>query len=155
MNELKPKFLLDENLNRLTKWLRMLGYDAAIYKGVSIHNKVRLAKKERRIYLTRSQKTAKLKEEFSRFLIRAVNHQQQLEELRKFLKFDDDFILTRCIECNRKLEKISKEKIKENIPPYIYETFIEFTICRKCGKVYWKGSHYASMKRQLKNMLTI
>ncbi len=155
MKEIKPKFLLDENLNRLARWLRMLGYDAAVYKSVSIHNKVRLAKKERRIYLTRSKKTAKLKEEFSRFLISEVDHQQQLGELRQFLKFNDDFIFTRCIECNKKIEKISKEKIKEIIPPYIYETFIEFTICRKCGKVYWQGSHYASMKRQLKNMLTI
>ncbi len=155
MEELKPKFLLDENLNRLAKWLRMLGYDATIYKSVSIPNKLRLTKKERRIYLTRSPKTAKLKEKFSRFLIRTVDHQQQLGELKKFLKFDDNFLFTRCIECNRKLEKISKEKIKGIIPPYIYETFIEFTICRKCGKVYWQGSHYASMKRQLKNMLTI
>ncbi len=155
MKEIKPKFLLDENLNRLAKWLRMLGYDAAIYKSVSIHNKVRLAKKERRIYLTRSKKIAKLKEEFSRFLIRAVTHQQQLGELKQFLKFNNDFIFTRCIECNRKLEQISKEKIKEIIPSHIYETFTEFTICCKCGKVYWQGSHYASMKMQLKNMLTI
>jgi uncharacterized protein with PIN domain len=155
MKELKPKFLLDENLNRLARWLRMLGYDAAVYESVSIHNKVRLAKKERRIYLTRSKKTAKLKEEFSRFLIRADDHQHQLGELRQFLKFNDDFIFTRCINCNRKLEKISKEKIKEIILPNIYKTFNEFNICRKCGKVYWKGSHYASMKRQLKNMLTI
>jgi len=155
MKEIKPKFLLDENLNRLARWLRIFGYDAAVYRSTGIHNKVRLAKKERRIYLTRSKKLAKLNEEFSRFLIKANDYQHQLGELRHFLKFDDDFIFTRCIECNRKLEKISKEKIKEIIPSYIYETFIEFTICRKCGKVYWKGSHYASMKRQLKNMLTI
>jgi len=155
MKELKPKFLLDENLTRLARWLRMLGYDATVYENVSIHNKIRLAKKERRIYLTRSKKTAKLKEEFSRFLIRANDHQHQMGELNQFLKFENDFIFTRCINCNRKLEKISKEKIKEIIPPYIYETFNEFNICRKCGKIYWQGSHYASMKRQLKNMLTI
>ena len=39
MAENRKKFLLDENLGKLAKWLRMLGYDAAVYKSISIEKK--------------------------------------------------------------------------------------------------------------------
>lgn len=152
---LKPKFLLDENLNRLAKWLRMLGYDAAVYKSINIHNKIRLVNRERRIYLTRDKTLAKKKEKFTRVLIKSEKHLEQLKEILDYISYNEEFVFTRCIDCNRILYDISKGKIKELIPPFVLENHSHFKVCRKCGKVFWMGTHYQEMKKELKNILTI
>ncbi len=150
---LKPKFLLTENLNRLAKWLRMLGYDAAIYKSISFHNMIRLAVKERRIILTRSTKQAKSNLKFSRILIKADNHLQQLKELKEVISFNEHYIFLRCLLCNKLLIEIAKEKIKDLVPEFIYENQTDFKVCRKCGKIYWQGTHYKAMLAEIKNTL--
>jgi len=72
--EKRPKFLLAENLGKLAKWLRFLGYDAALYRKISLDNMIRIANKDNRIILTRSKKVAKNKRKFKRILIKSENH---------------------------------------------------------------------------------
>ncbi|MCK5027974.1 MAG: Mut7-C RNAse domain-containing protein [Candidatus Pacebacteria bacterium] len=150
---LKPKFLLTENLNRLAKWLRMLGYDAAIYKSISFHNMIRLAKKERRIILTRSNKQAKSNLKFSRILIKADNHLEQIKELKEVITFNEQYTFLRCLLCNKLLYGISREKVKDLVPEFIYENQTDFKVCRKCGKIYWHGTHYKAMLMELRKIL--
>jgi len=153
MASLKPKFLLSENLNKLARYLRMLGYDAAIYKSISFSNKIRLVNKERRIYLTESTKESRSKHKFSRFLILSVKVSDQLFEIRKYIRFPNEFLFSRCIECNKLLYPIAKEKISQLIPEYIFENHINYLACRKCGKIYWKGTHYTDMVGKLEKYL--
>lgn len=150
---LKPKFLLTENLNRLAKWLRMLGYDAAIYKSISFHNMIRLAVKERRIILTRSSKQAKSNLKFSRILIKSDNHLEQIRELKEIISFNEHYIFLRCLLCNKLLSGISREKVKDLVPELIYENHTDFKVCRKCGKIYWQGTHYKAMLAELGKIL--
>jgi uncharacterized protein len=154
MAENKKKFLLDENLGKLAKWLRMLGYDAAVYKSISIEKKISLCNKERRIFLTRNKKTAKRKEQFSRILIKTEKYDEQLQEILHLLEFNDETLSSRCLECNYELQELQVEKIKDLVPENVRYNFPDYKICRKCGKIFWKGSHYASMKSKLKNLLT-
>ncbi len=151
----KPKFLLDENLNRLAKWLRLLDYDAAVYKSISFHNAIRVANRERRIFLTRDRNLAGSNLIFSRRLIMSVDHRDQLKELNDIVTVKEEYLFSRCILCNKRLFNIPKKKIKELIPEFVYESFDEFKLCRKCGRIFWKGSHYKAMKEELKNLLTI
>ena len=151
-NVLKPKFLLTENLNRLSKWLRMLGYDATIYKSISLSNMIRLAVKERRIILTRSAKQAKSNLKFSRILIKSDNHFKQIKELKEIITFNEQYTFSRCLVCNKQLYGISKEKVKDLVPEFIYENQADFKVCRKCGKIYWQGTHYKVMLEVLKNI---
>lgn len=150
----RKKFLLDENLGKLAKWLRMLGYDAAVYKSISIEKKISLCYKERRILLTRSKKIVKRGECFSRILIKAEKYDKQLQEMLPLLELNNDLLFTRCIECNNEMREIKIEKIDGLVPESVKYNFSEFKICRKCGKVYWRGSHYDAMKSKLKNLLT-
>jgi len=154
MAENRKKFLLDENLAKLAKWLRMLGYDVAIYRSINNEKKISLCNKERRVYLTRSNKIAKRKEIFSRMLIRTEKYDEQLLEMLHLLEFNNKMLSSRCLVCNDKLQKIQVEKIKDLIPKYVTDNFSDFKICRKCGKIFWNGSHYAAMKSKLKNLLT-
>jgi len=155
MIEKRPKFLLDDNLGKLAKWLRILGYDSVVYQSISIEKKISTCIKERRIFLTRSKKTAGRKESFSRILIISDNHEQQLQEISNLLILSADLLFSRCTECNFNLQMVKKEKIQKLIPEFIYNNFKEFNVCRKCGKIFWKGSHYNAIKYKLNNLLTI
>ena len=154
MSENRKKFLLDGNLGRLAKWLRMLGYDVAVYKSISIEKKISLCTKERRIFLTRSNKIAKRKESFSRILIKAEKYDEQLQEISQLLELNSERLFSRCLKCNYRLQDILAEKIDGLVPESVMHNFSEFKICRKCGKIYWRGSHYDAMKSKLKNLLT-
>ena len=151
MDNLKrPKFLLAENLNKLAKWLRILGYDAAIYKSISFLQRTNLAKRERRIYLTRSKKEANSNLIFSRILLKSGSYLEQIEELKKILNYDENKIFSRCTVCNRKLYPIEREKISGEIPKKVFANFTSFYVCRKCGNFYWRGSHFDVMKEKIK-----
>ena len=152
MKTLKPKFLLSENLNRLARYLRMMGYDAVVYKSISFSNKIRLLNKDRRTYLTRSSKESKSNQKFNRFLIKSTNINEQLQEIKKYITFPNDFIFSRCIECNKLLYNIEKEKVSKLVPEYILQNHENFLVCRKCGKIYWKGTHYQDMMKKLSEL---
>ena len=155
MSQNRKKFLLDENLGKLAKWLRMLGYDSVVYKSISIEKKIYLCVKERRIFLTRSKKIAKMNEHFSRILIRTEKYDNQLKEILPLLEINNEMFFSRCLECNNRLQAIKTEKIDGLVPENVKHNFTDYKICRKCGKIYWRGSHYDAMKSKLKNLLTI
>ena len=136
MAENRKKFLVDENLGKLAKWLRMLGYDAAVYKSISIEKKISLCVKERRIFLTRSTKIAKRKERFSRILIKSEKYDKQLQELLHVLEFNAKMLSSRCLECNYKLQELQIEKIRDLVPENVRNNFPDYKICRKCGKFF-------------------
>ncbi|MDP8268359.1 MAG: Mut7-C RNAse domain-containing protein [Candidatus Tenebribacter davisii] len=148
------KFLLDENLGKLAKWLRILGYDSAVYKCISSKKKIYLCEKEHRIFLTRSKKIASRKEQFLRILIKSEKSDEQIMELLNIIKLDNELIFTRCTKCNYILKDIDVKSIENLIPRDIIDNFSEFKICRKCGSIYWHGSHYVAMKDKLNNLLT-
>ncbi len=155
MSQNRKKFLLDENLGKLAKWLRMLGYDSVVYKSISIEKKISLCVKERRIFLTRSKKIAKMNEHFFRILIRTEKYDNQLKEILPLLEINNEMFFSRCLECNNGLQAIKAENIDGLVPENVKHNFTDYKICRKCGKIYWHGSHYDAMKSKLKNLLTI
>ena len=153
MKKNRKKFLLDENLGALTKWLRILGYDAAVYRSISIEKKISLCNKERRVFLTRCNKIARRKESFSRRLIKTEKYDKQLLEIQDLIELRDDILFSRCLKCNLKLHKIQMEKIADLIPENVKYNFSDFKICRKCGRIFWNGSHYEAMKSRLENLV--
>ena len=106
------------------------------------------------MFLTRSNKIAKRNEKFSRILIRTEKYDKQLQELQDLIKLEDIILFSRCLDCNSKLQKVQVEKIEGLVPENVRYNFSDFKICRKCGKIYWNGSHYDAMKSKLKNLLT-
>ena len=117
----RPRFLLAGNLNKLAKWLRILGYDAATYKSISFENMIRIAVKDKRIILTRCKKQAKSKKKFKRILIISDIPKLQLIELKELIEYDEAHIFSRCGKCNKILYKIEREKIQKKIPKFVFE----------------------------------
>jgi hypothetical protein len=137
----RNKFLVDDNLGRLAKWLRLLGFDTGFYAAVSLPVLSRLANKEGRIFLTRSKKNAGLKIFDKSLLIKSSGIFEQLRELSPLLVFSPEKMFTRCSLCNNKLVDIEKERVTGLVPEYVYQNQQRFNICRKCGKIYWQGTH--------------
>jgi len=146
------KFVADNMLGKLARRLRMLGFDT-VYSGESSdEDLVKIARREDRLLLTRDTRLAELKV-IKALLIKSLDYPAQVKQVMKDLnlKVARGKAFARCIECNNLIEKIEKGKIKDKVPEFVYETNEEFTFCPKCQKVYWKGSHYEKMVKEIES----
>jgi len=136
-------------LGKLCRYLRICGIDTQ-YSNEGL-KAILLAKKEGRIVLT---KNTQLKNKEGIFFVESENLLTQLKiiiiqfNLTNKLNF-----FSRCLCCNELLVSVEKEKIKDRIPFYTYKNFNEFAECLKCGRVYWKGSHYEKMVNDIKKVV--
>ncbi|MBC7129009.1 MAG: Mut7-C RNAse domain-containing protein [Thermoplasmatales archaeon] len=146
------KFLCDEMLGRLAKWLRVMGYDVLYLKNVEDEKIVENAIKEDRILLTRDKKLAKKFKNSLYIEEKDLDGQiRKVVEAFEITKNEENF-LSRCIICNVEIEEIEKEKVKGKVPENVFENFEEFWICKKCGRIYWAGTHWKNMKEKMEKI---
>jgi len=139
------RFICDSTLGKLTKYLRILGFDA-----VSINNLDVLSAYENLanppLLFTRRRKTISYQ---PMILIKTNRIEEQIKEIESIIKpyiTGDDF-MTHCIECNALLESTNKADIEARVPEYIYHHHEEFKVCPSCKKVYWEGTHTKHIKK--------
>lgn len=152
---MQKKFLITVDAQKLAKWLRLLGYDTKVIKAVSLLNLIRIAQKEKRIIVSRSKDVLNHPLPFDRIYIHSNTLEEQLQEIKEFLKFSPAEIFTRCPEDNEVLKEVSKSEIIKLIPEKVAEQYDDFRICHRCGRVYWKGSHYEKILEELENIFEI
>jgi uncharacterized protein with PIN domain len=63
------------------------------------------------------------------------------------LRFDNTFSL--CTECTHRLQSIDKEEARGKVPPFVFSTQEQLYQCHKCGKLYWRGTHWRNMRTEL------
>lgn len=139
----QPKFIVDYMCGRLAKWLRMLGYDT-VYLNKNLKQKILLKSlQEQRIVITRNTKLSP-KKAYKLIFIKYDKVFDQIKQVFEELKLrpTEENFFHRCSLCNSLLVEIEKEKIKEVVPEYVFNTQEKFFKCDKCNKVYWKGTHY-------------
>ena len=146
--------MLESGLERVAYWLRLLGVDALILEGEVSKDKV-LSYSDR-VFITTSRKLEKHLKAWhvDYFVLPKEDWKVQLCLLLKYFKIEAKLKLNRCYHCNQELVLVNREEIKDKIPPLVYKYGRDFTLCPKCGKVYWKGSHHPKLKRILKNILS-
>ncbi len=149
------KFIADEMVGKLAKMLRILGYDVAYMTGVPDIEFIRAAKAEGRLLLTRDVVLSN-ESGISTLLIRSTDIEEQLAQVMKDLglKPDRQRMFTRCSEDNTALERAEKGALKGKVPEKVLEEYAEFLRCPKCGRIYWKGSHYDDLMDTLGPYLT-
>jgi uncharacterized protein with PIN domain len=107
------RFLCDQMLGSLARWLRFLGYDA-LYPGVEDDTELlRLAKKECRLLLTRDRELAE-RAGAGGVLIRSVELDGQILQLKAGLGLDlrTGQRMLRCPRCNSILAEAPKEDVQ-------------------------------------------
>ncbi len=148
MDHPAPRLLADCMLGRLTKWLRLLGYDTVYLNDASDHQLARLARSDGRVLLTRDRALA-ARRGLDSLLIRSEQLEEQVEQVREALGPPPDSSLSRCSVCNTTLEDVSPGEVADRVPPYVRERHAEFRHCPGCGRVYWSGSHVEAMDEQV------
>ena len=143
-----PKFVVDANLGRLTRYLRLLGFDCLYRNDYDDETVAKIASQKHRIVLTRDRILLQRKIITHGYFVRAVTPKLQVKEvLKRFDLFRLIAPFTRCTRCNGKLEKTEKQEIAHRLEPLTKKYYDCFLICSKCGQIYWQGSHYTRSKR--------
>ncbi len=134
------RFIVDEMLLRLGRWLRLLGQDVANPNGEDDKELLKRAKQENRTLITRDKRLAEFCSSAgaSCVLIKSARLEGQLEEMAK-LGIPLDLNPTRCTICNSPLRKVEPSEK-------------EMWICEGCGKLYWQGSHWKRIAETLKDL---
>lgn len=144
-------------MGRLARWLRIAGFDTLFFRDIDDGRLVRIALKEERILLTRDTGI------LERRLITAGR-------LKAILIDDDDVKVqlrqviaafglagklapfTRCSECNEPLMAREQEEVKELVPRHVFQTQTQYMQCPVCERVYWRGTHWKKMARELEEI---
>jgi uncharacterized protein with PIN domain len=146
------KFICDDNLGKLAKWLRTLGYDTLFSMDIEDTELVSKALKENRIILSRDTKLKRFKSAEKILLLLSSNKplEQLKEVLKKYnLKPDGKILFTRCIVCNEVLVSVLKKEVENKVPPFVFKTQESFVYCSKCDKLYWGGTHVKNLKKKI------
>ena len=138
-------------LGRLARWLRLIGLDTLYFKCVSDEELLERTRSENRFLLTRDKRLHHhaLREELRSVLIPASSNSEVLAFVSKIfnIKFDIDPSSSRCPLCNGKITSVEKENIRSKIPSLTFKRYDQFWHCIQCGKIYWIGKHYKSMRK--------
>jgi uncharacterized protein with PIN domain len=150
----KAKFICDVHLGTLSKYLRFLGFDTIYRNDYSDSEIVRVAVVEKRIILTKDRGILKRRIVEDGYLVRGIKPWEQLEEVLKVYNLrGKEKLFSRCSECNGIVVSVGKKDVWENLQPKTREYYHEFYRCQECGKIYWKGSHYDSLEKNMKKIL--
>ena len=147
------KFICDDNLGKLAKWLRTLGYDTLFFDPIEDGELVSKALKENRVVLSRDSHLSRFKLKLGERILHVASD-EPLEQLKRVvehfkLKTDKKLLFSRCLICNQVLEKVEKEKIKDRLYPFVYQTQDNFVYCSKCDKIFWSATHVEKMNKTL------
>lgn len=147
----KKTFVVDAMLGKLSKKLRLLGYDTVYSSDIDDDKLIQLAKDENRIIISKDSQLVKkaIKQNLTTILI------SETEEIKQFREINEKIILeklieggkSRCTICNGVLSKIEKKDVDGKIPKGVLENTEEFWKCEKCQKIYWEGSHIRNLQK--------
>ena len=143
------KFICNGMLGRLCRLLRIIGIDAAYSnEGMAI---LLSARKEGRTILTRN---TRLRGKQGVFFIDSPETSLQLRTVIDSYDLSNEVKpFTRCVICNETLIPVEKDAVKNMVPYFTYKHFEEYAQCPQCDRVYWKGSHYKNMLKEVEAML--
>ena len=148
------RFIADVHLGRLARQLRMMGLDTAWSNRLGDDEIVRAARREARIILTRDRGLLKRRAVTHGYLVRALDPREQLGEvLARFDAARQVRLFSRCMDCNGPLARVSRRVVLDAVPAAVAETCSEFSRCCGCAKVYWRGTHWETMKKLAADVL--
>ena len=155
---MQHRFVVDVNVGRLARWLRIMGYDTLFPSERGDNELVRIALKESRTLVTKDYGIARRRAarlgQMRVVHIKDDHVRGQLRQLVKELKLDFKGGFTRCVCCNLALEQAAKEEAAARLPAYVLATQCKFMRCPQCLRLYWKGTHWSNMKSELERAIS-
>ena len=154
-----PKLICDDHLEKLARRLRLLGFDVLFEKGMDDSALAALAQRENRILLTRDRRLLMRKNvSLGMHVWHDDPEKQVLEVLGRLRGTDSPGPFGRCTVCNGELRRIPAsspeyEEALNEAPPRVRIWRTEYDRCDSCKRLYWKGTHYAKLRRMVQGYL--
>jgi uncharacterized protein with PIN domain len=146
-------FILDVHLGKLTRRLRLLGFDCLYRNNYDDREIIRIALEQQRIVLTCDRGILKQSCVEHGLLIRSRQVEEQVDEvLNRYRLHKRIRPLQRCPLCNGLLQPVEKKKIVHLLLPKTVRYCKLFHQCRTCGKLYWQGAHYKKISYWIKQL---
>jgi uncharacterized protein with PIN domain len=145
------KFVADRTLGKLAKKLRVLGFDAVYWRGGKLDEAAKAAAAEGRVLLTRSRRIQGKAEGLQVVVVEADDPKEQIHQVLSTLELQPEAVnfFSRCLMCNEALAPIAKEEVEGKVPDFIYRSYDSFHICPRCHRLYWPGTHFQRMKKEI------
>jgi hypothetical protein len=150
-----PEFVCDAGLGGLARWLRAAGYEAHWRSDIDDDDLLREARRVPAILLTTDSLLMERGVLRDRF-IPALWIPPTLTKLEQLLLVLRELRLpvleSRCMSCGGTLNAVDKESVRARIPPKTYRWRDEYFLCSRCDKLFWRGSHWERISRQLEQI---
>ena len=144
----ETRFVADVHLGSLARHLRLLGFDTIWERDLDDDEIIEIARSERRIVLTRDRGILKNGRVTHGYWLRNTDPVRQLEEVVRALHLARDIEpYTRCMECNGELRAVERSAVAQSVPLQVFLVYRHFKLCRRCHRVYWRGSHLRRLDR--------
>lgn len=151
-----PLFVVDVNLGKLARYLRLLGFDCLYCNDYADDTVARIADEQRRIVLTRDRTLLQRRIIIYGYFVRASLPKIQTKEvLDRFNLYSILNPLTRCSHCNGQLIETEKQNIEHRLEPLTKQHYHQFLMCSVCKHIYWHGSHCARVQRLIESFSEI
>lgn len=146
-----PVLMADNMLGTLAKWLRVAGADCEYAEGMGDDDLLEVATSGR-LVLTRDRLLAKRCGEAGLYVGSDVLEEQIAQVFRAMPSLMDGAPLSRCLVCNVPVEGVGPDDVRGSVPEGVVQRHDEFWTCRRCGRVYWRGTHVADMLDRLESI---
>lgn len=145
------KFLCDEMLKRLGRWLRAAGYDTLVQQdGGSDKSMLQAARREGRLLVTRDRKLLEFRHAAGTvILLRGNTLNECVAGLSEKLQLDWLYRpFSRCLVCNSELAEADRTGW-DSIPETARAHAPRLYWCAACTRLYWEGGHVRRMRARL------
>jgi uncharacterized protein len=147
------RFVADGHLGRLTRNLRLLGFDVAYGQNADDRELLEVMVRENRALLTRDRRLLMHAIVQHGYWPRSQNADEQtIEVVRRFDLCELIAPFTRCLRCNAPLEAAAKADIIGKLEPLTKIYYDRFRRCPDCKQIYWSGSHFPKLQRRVEEI---
>ena len=146
-----PRWLADEMVGRLARYLRFVGCDTAYVRGLSDEEVIDQARAEGRVVLTRDRRLSE-RADRALLLVSPLIADQWRAVRSAFPSVPNEVRFERCTECNGRIEPIASPSIDpraEGVPWDRVATGLALYRCSTCRHYYWEGSHTADIRARI------
>jgi uncharacterized protein len=142
----EPRFVVDVNLGRLARVLRLIGFDVRFDPHLDDEALAEISRAEHRILLTRDRGLLKRRDVTHGLFVREDPPLDQAVAIVRRLELHDRLApFSRCLRCGGDLAPVAKHDVLDQLEPLTRKHVHTFHRCARCAHLYWKGSHHAQL----------
>lgn len=150
----EPRFVVDVNLGRLLRLLRLLGFDAWWSANADDATLAEISLTQQRILLTRDRGLLKRRAVTHGIFIHSDDPEEQAVAVIQRLDLRNRIApFTRCARCNGTLHAVTKAEVADDLEVLTRRYYDAFSRCARCRQIYWPGSHHARLRDRLSRLL--